>query len=109
MRAGEVASFSTLDEVPDETERANHERLGTRSSVFVPLSIEGGPDRGISFVAMRTEHHWSEAVLNRFRLVANIFANALARQRADAALRDRACRGVAAARRPSGRKHLSAA
>ncbi len=87
MRAGDVASFSTLDEVPDETERANHERLGTRSSVFVPLSIEGGPDRGISFVAMRTEHHWSEAVLNRFRLVANIFANALARQRADAALR----------------------
>ncbi len=60
-----------------------------KSSVTFPLSAGGGPVFGaVSFDEFRKERDWSIEVVEKLRLVAQIFANALARKRADQAIRE---------------------
>ncbi|HSB05292.1 MAG TPA: sigma 54-interacting transcriptional regulator, partial [Thermodesulfobacteriota bacterium] len=62
--------------------------LGTKSTVVVPLSIGGGPVfGGLTFAAIREERDWPETVVKGFQLIAQVFANALARKRADEQLK----------------------
>jgi PAS domain S-box-containing protein len=63
-------------------------QYGIKSTLGIPLSVGGGPILGaLSFDTMRAERDWSEPIVQRLQLVAQIFANALARRRADEALR----------------------
>jgi len=84
---GEIAAFSSLDEIPDENERAAAHANGTRSRIALPLTIAGQFAGFIGFSSVRVERQWTEDIVGRLRLVASVFAGALARQRADAALR----------------------
>ena len=86
VRAGTLVQFATLEEVPDETDRGALDRLGTQSGVTVPMAISGSVCGAMSFAAVRHPRTWPAAVLNRLRVVALIFANALARKQADDAL-----------------------
>ena len=87
IRDGELVKFSTLDEVPDETDRDGLRQLGTRSNVTVPLMIGGEIWGALTFATVRATRAWSEAEVNRFRVVALLFANALARKASDERLR----------------------
>jgi formate hydrogenlyase transcriptional activator len=87
IRAGEVVAFTAIDEVPNAIDRDTLRRLGTRSSVSVPLVIGGRTWGAVTFGAVREARTWSPVVINRLRVVALIFANALARKQADEALR----------------------
>ncbi|MHC9541311.1 MAG: ATP-binding protein [Vulcanimicrobiota bacterium] len=63
--------------------------LGIKTSLTFPLSSGGGPLIGaISFNDMQTEHTWSEVLVRRLGLVAQIFASTLARKRSDELLRE---------------------
>ena len=83
IREGELVRFSTLDEIPEPTDRDSFRQLATKSSVIVPLTIGGEVWGALSFAALREPRVWSAAEINRFRVVALIFANALARKAAD--------------------------
>ena len=84
---GEYAGFSTLDEIPDVGEREAARANGTKSRIALPLTIGGHFAGFIGFSSVRAERQWTEDIVGRLKLVASVFAGALARQRADAALR----------------------
>jgi len=77
---GETLSISKMTELPAE---ANRDRevfglYGTKSGVFVPLSVGKGPVFGLlTFAVTRDERDWPKRVVQQFQLVAQIFANAL--------------------------------
>ncbi len=90
LLAGRSVVFSSLEELPAEAAvDLEHGRLlGIKSSLFLPLSLGGEPQVGaLAFNTVRAERDWPDALVKRLQLVAQVFANALARKRADEALR----------------------
>lgn len=62
---------------------------GVKAMVSLPLIAGSGPCLGaISFNDTRAERNWSETLVKRLHLVAQIFANTLARKRSDEILRE---------------------
>ena len=96
VRTGQVVSFTALEEVPDATERVNLQQAGIKSAVTIPLVVSGRLLGGVSFATSENERTWTPTLVNRLSVVALIFANALARRRADEALR-RTAAGIEAA------------
>jgi PAS domain S-box-containing protein len=87
LLSGEVLSFSTLDEVPNAIDRASFRAAGTRSTVVVPLSVDGRVAGAVSFNAVRAERTWRPEVVHRLRVIAAVFGQVLARRKGDEALR----------------------
>jgi PAS domain S-box-containing protein len=90
--AGETISISKMAELPAEAcrDRESFESYGTRSGVYVPLSVGKGPVFGLlTFAVTREERVWAKRDLKRFQLVAQIFANALSRKQSEKSLEDR--------------------
>lgn len=83
VRAGRMVVFSRLDELPAEAsvDRETYRRLGQTSHVTVPLSAAGEWLGALTFGCVRRERTWPHDLLGRFRLVAQIFANAIVRKR----------------------------
>ncbi len=91
LKAGRVIALERLSQAPPEAARdlAGWRRYGVKSVLTFPLSAGGGALFGaLNFSTMLAEHSWGEALVSRLRLVAQIFANALARKRTDLALRE---------------------
>lgn len=85
--AGRMYVNSTLDDLPPEAadDRVALQRIGVKSNVGLPLTVGGGPPVGaLTFNTVRKHRLWTEAIVQRLQLVAQIFANALARKIADA-------------------------
>jgi formate hydrogenlyase transcriptional activator len=87
IRAGEVVSFSTRDNVPSDVDRASYAALGIRSAVVVPLSVGDRIEGAVGFNAVREDRSWPPEVVHRLKVVAGVFAQLVARQRRDEALR----------------------
>jgi formate hydrogenlyase transcriptional activator len=84
--AAEAVIITKMSDLPPEAgrDRESYGRYGTKSVVVIPLSVGGGPPFGLlTFSVMREERDWPETVVKGFRLIAQVFANALARKRAD--------------------------
>ena len=82
LMAIRIVGFSSLEELPEEAarDRESFRQLGIKSNLSLPLSVGGGPLIGAFCLnAMRATRDWPDALVNRLRLVAQIFANALAR------------------------------
>jgi PAS domain S-box-containing protein len=90
IRAGHVVAVARLDDLPDtaETDRRSLVARGTRSFVAVPLVIDGVAGGALVFSSLREEREWPDELTQRLRLLAEIFANALARRRAATAARE---------------------
>jgi PAS domain S-box-containing protein len=92
LRQGKLLRFSRLpDDAPPE---AVHEREhviragGPRSHLAIPFQVGDAVLGAIGFGSFRRECPWSDDLVQGLRLVGEVFANALARKRADAALRE---------------------
>src|SRR5512143_1842141 len=84
--AGETVPIAKMSDLPPEADRdrENWDLFGTKSTVIIPLSVGGGPVFGVlAFASMQKERDWQETVVKGFRLIAQVFSNALARKRAD--------------------------
>ena len=85
--AGELIQFSSVDEVPNEVDRASYRRFGTKSTVAVPLRVGGRSLGVVAFSALDAERLWPSATVSRLQLVASAFASMLARRQSDESLR----------------------
>ena len=89
MLDGEPLAFST-ENLPPEAARDKESRrfYGVKSSVALPLSVGDGPLIGaISFDTFKKERDWSDEIIKRLMVVAQIFTNALARKESERVLR----------------------
>jgi len=89
--AGEIISVPNTSEAPPEAGRdmETWRHFGVRSTLGLPLAIGGGGVFGVlSFDATREMRAFPEPLVKRLQLIAQLFANALDRQRAEQKLRD---------------------
>jgi formate hydrogenlyase transcriptional activator len=88
--AGETIVLDT-ERMPTGAARDEEMRryFGVKSSVVIPLSTGGEPIIGVlTFDTLHKERSWSKEIMQRLDLVAQIFANALARKRVDIQLQE---------------------
>jgi signal transduction histidine kinase len=89
VMSGEVVAFSKLEDLPPEAakDRNSFIRDGNKSNVTIPLRIGGVVVGAILFGTLLAERAWSQKDVQRLRLVAEIFGNALERRRVEAEIR----------------------
>jgi len=88
---GKTVTISKMSDLPPEAlrDQENFRAYGTKSGVYVPLSVGEGPVFGLlTFAVMREERSWPDTVVMGFKLIAQVFANALARKQVEQALRE---------------------
>ena len=91
LMARETISVPNTAEGPPEAsiDRETWRHFGVKSTLGFPLSVGGGSVFGVvSFDATRQVRACPEPLLKRLRLIAQVFANALERKRADQKLRE---------------------
>jgi GAF domain-containing protein len=83
-RAGKPIVFSRLDDLPPEAsvDKAWYRAVGLRSHVGLPVLVAGELAAILGFGTLREERRWSEELVERLKLVAEIIGSALARKRA---------------------------
>ena len=91
LRAGRIARFSRLEELPDAAaiDRLHHRTGGTRSSVSLPLRAGGIMLGVLSFDSIREERPWSDELLKQLQLLGEVIAGALERKRLELSLAER--------------------
>jgi PAS domain S-box-containing protein len=85
LRRGKSVVFRRLDDLPEEAarDRESYRKYGTRSVVVLPLQVGERLIGILTFVSLRRERTWPDNVVRRFRLCAQVFADAIDRQRSD--------------------------
>jgi transcriptional regulator with GAF, ATPase, and Fis domain len=85
---GDIFLFSQASDLPEEATRdkAYLQKQGPKSAVVIPLAVAGSITGAVSFASLATERAWSDGVVQRLRLVGEIFSNALGRKQADESL-----------------------
>jgi formate hydrogenlyase transcriptional activator len=81
---GKAICFARVDELPPEAakDKEGYHRQGPKSGVMFPLMTEGRVIGALAFGMEREEREWPRPLVERLRLVAEVFANALTRKRA---------------------------
>jgi signal transduction histidine kinase/ABC-type uncharacterized transport system substrate-binding protein len=90
LRQGHVVALAHLGDLPDEAavDRRSLDAFGTRSTAVVPL-VAGRTVVGcLSVGTVRETRSWPDASVSRLQLLAEVFANALERQRTARAARE---------------------
>src|SRR5512145_1332288 len=90
LAAGEPIHVPQLDALPAQAsvDRQSLERAGIRSLTAVPLVVEEVVVGALGFSSLRRERVWPPELVPRLQLLADVFANVLARKQADRALRE---------------------
>jgi signal transduction histidine kinase/integral membrane sensor domain MASE1 len=88
LRSEVPVVFSDVASLPDAAaqDREALRALGIRSKLLVPIVANGRVLGGLGLVTMQAERRWTEDEILHLQLVAEVFANALARAEADEAL-----------------------
>jgi signal transduction histidine kinase len=91
IRKGEAFWLPDDIRLPDDAaaEREYLARSGLKSQLTIPLKAAGAVVGAIGFASFRSRVEWSDELVQRLRLIGDIFTSALARQQADEALRAR--------------------
>ena len=90
LRRKEIVLVSCLADLPPEaaTDRTSWQTYGVKSALAFPLWVGDGPIFGVlAFDETKQERVWPLGLVMRLQLLAQVFANALARQRTEQALR----------------------
>jgi formate hydrogenlyase transcriptional activator len=84
---GTPVAFATVDDVPHDVDRASFRTMGSRSAVFLPLSVDGRVTGAVGFTMLSEERPWTPDLRLRLDLAAILFVQVLARQQRDDAMR----------------------
>jgi len=84
--SGETVALSSVEEAPPEAavDLVSGRRIGTKSNITIPLRVGGVVVGALLFGAVFSEKAWTEKEVQRLKLVAEVFGNALERKRAAA-------------------------
>jgi PAS domain S-box-containing protein len=88
---GRTVAHRSIEQMPVEAtnDKDVARQLGIKSHLTLPLAVGGERPIGVlGFNTTRTERKWPDTLVKRLQLVAQIFANALARKRAELTLRE---------------------
>ncbi len=90
LRRGEVVRLSRLEDLPCEAreEREYARRSGFSANLTVPLFLHNSTIFTIAIGCFNRERMWSTQDIRRLRLIGEVFANSMARQRREEAARD---------------------
>jgi PAS domain S-box-containing protein len=90
LQEGHVVSMTRLADLPGPAgiDRENLAARRIRSLVAVPLMVEGVVIGALAFSTLRAERVWPDELIQRLRLLAEVLASGLARQRAETAARE---------------------
>jgi signal transduction histidine kinase/ABC-type uncharacterized transport system substrate-binding protein len=86
LRRGATVRFARVEELPEvgaAVDRQTYRRLGVKSSVAVPLTMEGVVIGALAFSAVAAERAWRDEFVQRLQLLGEVFANTLSRRRAE--------------------------
>jgi len=100
MLAGCTVIVSSLNDLPPQAavDQETCRLFGIKAVLCLPLLIGNEPPVGaLSFNALREERDWLEPLVNRLKLVAQIFTNALSRRRQEQRLKESETRLAAGA------------
>jgi PAS domain S-box-containing protein len=100
MLAGRLVALASLEELPAgaAVDRESCRLIGVKSNLCLPLSVGGEPPVGALGLSDLREHRdWPDALVQRLRLVAQVFCNALARMRHELRMQETEARLAAAA------------
>src|SRR5260370_12489583 len=84
VRKGETVAVSSIHSLPRGSRRDRAHMtspVGSKAAVAVPFVIDNEIIGAISFGDLKHQRRWSPILIRRLKLVADIFANSLARQR----------------------------
>ena len=86
----EILSFSRLDELPAEADRDRQTYLewGTKSSLGIPIFVEGAVDHVISVSATENEREWPAELIPKLKLLGETCVGVLVRRRGQEELRE---------------------
>ena len=89
LSAGKIVAVASMESLPPEAARDQEvwRHYGVKSALNFPLSAGGQFFGALTFNSTREENAWPKEIVNRLTVVAQVFANALARKVADEALR----------------------
>src|SRR5271166_563935 len=90
LALGQAVCFAKIGDLPEEAieEREFARRFGLLSNVTFPLHVGGQVIGAISFGAMHREREWSDDLVSRLRLFVEMIGSAIARTRAEIAIRE---------------------
>jgi signal transduction histidine kinase len=82
-------AFSRPDELPPEAvgDAETFRRRGVRSNLAIPMVAGGRVLGSLAFVTLTVERAWTDELVQRLRLVGEVFANALAQKEAEDTVR----------------------
>ncbi|MEJ8857620.1 GAF domain-containing protein [Variovorax robiniae] len=82
INRGQAVIFSTADELPPEAhvDKASFNKAGSQSMASIPLVVAGEIYGTLNFLSLDRRREWSEDLLSRVRLVAEILGNTIARK-----------------------------
>ena len=82
INRGQAVIFSSADELPPEAhvDKASFKRAGSQSMASIPLVVAGEIYGTLNFLCLDRRREWSEDLLVRVRLVAEILGNTIARK-----------------------------
>jgi C4-dicarboxylate-specific signal transduction histidine kinase len=86
LRRGELVRFSSLEELPERAaaaDRHTYRRLGIKSQVAVPLTVEGTVVGALAFSTVGAERAWRDDLVQRLHLLGEVFASTLSRRRSE--------------------------
>jgi formate hydrogenlyase transcriptional activator len=89
LTAGRIVTVASMESLPQEAARDREvwRHYGIKSALNFPLSAGGQFFGALTFNTVREERAWPKKVVNRLTVVAQVFANALARKVTDQVLR----------------------
>lgn len=88
LRADLPVVVPRLDDLPPEAavDKATWRRIGVKSNLSMPMNVAGSVEGVIAFGCLRRARIWPEDLVQRVRILATIFGNALAHKRAQEGL-----------------------
>jgi formate hydrogenlyase transcriptional activator len=88
IRSGKIVQFTNVEDLPDEAaiDKERFVAVGAISNISIPLSVGGTLVGVLSFSSRFPAEAWPDSYLERYKLLGDVFANALMRKRSDKAL-----------------------
>ena len=88
IRRGNIVQFTNVEDLPKEAniDKQSFIAVGCMSDITIPLSVGGTIVGALSFNSRFPGEPWPDSFVERFRLLGDVFANALMRRRKDKAL-----------------------